>query len=350
MPWELAWQEALYGPAGFYRHHAPASHFSTSAEGVPGAGPLLAEALVALARRHGCTAVVDVGCGRGELLAHLRVLAPDLHLTGVDVVEPPRGLDVDRWLPSPGGATLPAALDGLTDTLVLAHEWLDVVPCPVAKRDSDKDGGWRALAVEPSGTEHVGPPLVGAELAWAERWLGPQVRRAEIGLSRDRALVDLLGRVVSGVVVAVDYGHLADDRPPSGTLTAYRDGREVPPVPDGSCDLTAHVAIDSLAGAVLDTPPQRRPDHGGPTGSTVPTSPTVPPRAVPHVLRQRDVLLDLLPDPHPATPVPHELARRQPTAYLRALARRSALATLTARGGLGDFWWVVAVVGEDVAA
>ena len=54
------------------------------------------------------------------------------------------------------------------------------------------------------------------------------------------------------MAVAVDYGHLPADRRP--TLTGYRDGRQVPPVPDGSCDLTAHVALDSCAattGAVL---------------------------------------------------------------------------------------------------
>ncbi len=94
-PWDVAWREALYGPGGFYRRSAPAAHFATSAQGIPGGGALLAEAVLALARRHSCTRVVDVGCGRGELLAHLRRLTPDLHLTGVDVVDRPHGLDVD---------------------------------------------------------------------------------------------------------------------------------------------------------------------------------------------------------------------------------------------------------------
>ena len=49
------------------------------------------------------------------------------------------------------------------------------------------------------------------------------------------------------MVLAVDYGHLAADRPPTGTLAAHRHGHLVPPVPDGSCDLTAHVAWDSAA-------------------------------------------------------------------------------------------------------
>ena len=121
--------------------------------------------------------------------------------------------------------------------------------------------------------------------------------------------------------MVVDYGHTAADRPAHGTLTAFRAGREVRPVPDGSCDLTAHVATDSLADAVRAT--------GRPS---------------PTLITQREIFRALLPDADPATPVPRALARSEPTAYLRALARRGALATLTARGGLGDLWWLVAPV------
>lgn len=37
--------------------------------------------------------------------------------------------------------------------------------------------------------------------------------------------------------------------PPFGTLTGFREGRETVPVPDGSCDITAHVALDACAEA-----------------------------------------------------------------------------------------------------
>ena len=317
-PWDAAWHEALYGPDGFYRRSAPAAHFATSVQGIPGGGALLAEAVLALARRNACTRVVDVGCGRGELLAHLRRLAPDLHLTGVDVVVRPHGLDVDDWLVSPGGAALPPGLRDLTDTLVLAHEWLDVVPCPLVRRDDD--GVWRTLTVTTHGTEALGPPVAGEQLAWAQRWLPLGIVRAEVGLPRDLALVDLLRRMTRGVVVVVDYGHTRETRPAYGTLTGYRDGREVAPVPDGSRDLTAHLAVDSLMTAALEH------TEGC------------------DLAPQREVLGELLGDP--TTPVSHATARREPTAYLQALARRSALATLTAPGGLGDFWWVVAIVGR----
>lgn len=341
VPWQQAWQDALYGADGFYRRAAPAAHFATSAQGIPGGGTLLAEAVASLARASGCTAVVDLGCGRGELLTHLRALDPTLHLTGVDVVDQPEGLDVDAWLVSPGSAGLPEDLRGLTRTLVLAHEWLDVVPCPVVQRD--ERGVWREVTVavedadeverpgrsHPVAVETSGAPPSGADLAWARRWLGPDVQRAEIGLPRDEAFADLLSRVSSGLVVAVDYGHTATHRPIQGTLTGFRAGQEVAPVPDGSCDLTAHVAVDALVAAVFPTGHPIWPGHPFPTGHPIWTG------------RQREVLRYLLSDPDP--PVPHGLAREQPQAYLESVARRAALTTLTT-GTLGDFWWIVAEV------
>ena len=324
LPWALAWQEALYGPHGFYRHQAPSGHFATSAQGLPGAGRLLAEAVLALAHRHGCSRIVDVGAGRGELLGHLRNLAPDLHLTGVDVVERPAGLDVERWLVSPGGTGLPADLVDLQDTLVLAHEWLDVVPCPVVQRAADDDSEglprWREVDVTADGSEHPGAPLTGADLEWARAWLGPGVGRAEIGAPRDRALAALLDRVRSGLVVVVDYGHTAADRPRHGTLTGFRSGREVRPVPDGSCDLTAHVAFDALAQVA---------------------------RAQTQLTTQTALLRELLGDP--GVPVPHHLATTEPGAYLDAVARRAALTALTAPDGLGDFHWLLAPLTDPPA-
>lgn len=315
LTWKDAWHEALYGSSGFYRRQAPADHFSTSVQGVPGAGRLLAEAVLQLARRHGCRRVVDVGAGRGELLTALRALDGDLDLLGVDVVDRPPALHAD-WLLSPGGAALPADLRGLRDTLVIAHEWLDVVPAPVVQRDDQ--GVWRVVTVAPDGTESLGPVLDGADLAWAEQWLTADVRRAEIGRPRDQAWADLVGRVGSGFVLAVDYGHTAADRPRHGTLTGFRAGREVDPVPDGTCDLTAHVAVDSLAAATPD--------------------------AAPSVLSQAEALRDLLGE-HPGRAPDRVLARTEPTAYLKALARRGAFAALTAPGGLGGFRWVVATRG-----
>ncbi|AXH97172.1 SAM-dependent methyltransferase [Ornithinimicrobium avium] len=323
MRWEQAWHEALYGPDGFYRRHAPAEHFATSTQGVPGAGEVLAAAVVALARGHGCTQVVDVGAGGGELLAHVAALAPDLQLTGVDVVDrrPP---GVHRWLLSPGGAELPEELVHLTDALVVAHEWLDVVPCPVVERD--EHGVWREVTVLPDGTEssrRVSSSGAASSdrdaeiLHWLGRWVPGHVVRAEVGPPRDRAAADLLGRIDRGVLLVVDYGHTREDRPVHGTLTGFRSGREVLPVPDGTCDLTAHVAVDSLVDHLADAFP----------GTTCEGS------------SQAEALTRLL--PAAGAQVPHELALSAPTAYLEALARRGALATLRAPDGPGGFHWLV---------
>jgi SAM-dependent MidA family methyltransferase len=77
--------------------------------------------------------------------------------------------------------------------------------------------------------------------------------RVEIGLPRDTVWAELVRRVArtprGGLLLAVDYSHPAHCRPRSGTLAAYRGGRAVPAVPDGSCDLTAHVALDAVATA-----------------------------------------------------------------------------------------------------
>ena len=168
----------------------------------------------------------------------------------------------------------------------------------------------RLIEVDGTGRQRSGAPVDAADLAWLRRHWPDAADTADIGTTRDAAWADLCARVDDGLVVAVDYGHLADDRPPGSTLVGYRRGRPTDPVPNGSTDLTAHVAVDTLAGAVLR--------------------------------RQRDVLA-----PHaPARPM-HDLARSDPARYLAELGRRGAWDALTARGGLGDFWWAIRRVRAD---
>lgn len=333
LPWRAAWQQALYGPGGFYRGYAgPAAHFTTATHGATGA--VLARALWAWADRLGCDGIVDVGAGRGELLAHLRAVEPTSPLTGVDVVERPDALPrTVGWLTAPGGSELPDEL-APRGALVVAHEWLDVVPCTVA--EADGAGTLREVLVDPvSGVESLGEALDDVDRAWCERFwpttelvraaggrksVHPRARtgregggvpvegrRVEVGRARDEAWAALLDRLDGGAAVAVDYGHTLGERPVGGSLTAYREGRVVDPVPDGSCDLTAHVAVDSLL-------------HD-------------------RLLRQTTALDEVgirgrRPD--------HALATQDPAAYLAGLAESSAVAALRQAGGFGDFWWVVA--------
>lgn len=300
IPWQQAWQQALYGINGFYRRpEGPAGHFRTACHA---GAPILAPALTRLAHQAGCTTIVDVGAGRGELLTALSQLGsefledtedltdspPDLftvpapaplagptrghgptsgkhpeatgdtvgartrlRLHGVDVVSRPPGLP-ERIGWSAGLSALPD--DVLDNALVVAWELLDVIPMPVA--EVDISGTVRIVLVDPTtGTERPGPPLTAMESAWCARWW-PVVDadpglRVEIGVPRDRVWMELVRKVArtprGGLLLAVDYSHQAEHRPQAGTLAAYRGGRAVPPFPDGSCDLTAHVALDAVA-------------------------------------------------------------------------------------------------------
>ncbi len=311
MGWPEAWQEALYGDVGFYRcADGPAAHFTTATHA--SLGMALARALLVVAGADRLGHVVDVGCGRGELLGHLRALDPKIALTGVDVVARPVDLDSSiRWLQSPGGAELPTDLGPLDHALVFAHEWLDVVPCEVA--EVDPAGMLRRRLVDPeTGREEWGGRLAPEESAWvAAHWPAHTPgQRVEVGLGRDRAWAGLLARLRSGTAIAVDYGHRSGERPAHGTLTAYREGGVVAPVPDGTCDLTAHVAMDTL-------------DHD-------------------ELVDQRTMLHSL--GLSGRTP-PRELASADPAAYLRALTESSAVTALTAPGSFGDFLWAVKRVG-----
>ena len=307
-PWQQAWDQALYGQGGFYRQAAgPAGHFSTATQGVPQIGEQLARALLTRMDLDGLDTFVDMGCGRGELLEQVHRLGPQVRCLGVDIVARPELSRPIGWLQSPGGQRLPDELDGLSDTLVFANEWLDVVPCPIA--ELDQDGELREVLVDAStGAEQLGDPLSGTHRQWSARFwpvdgLAPG-DRVEIGEPRDTAWDDLVSRVGSGLAIAVDYGHTVDSRPGSGTLTGFRAGRQVMPVPDGTCDLTAHVAMDALTHD--DLMDQRT------------------------ALRQLGVSGQI---------PPNDLARSNPAAYLQALGAASAAAALTARGGLGDFLW-----------
>lgn len=242
--WEQAWREALYAEDGFvHSGEPPAQHFRTSVH----VGTVLAEALLELLDRtdhalgHPASLeLVDLGAGGGELLAAM-VESADLALRrrlrplAVDLRPQPEG-----W-PLCWASVLPAQVTGL----VVAHEWLDALPCAVVEHDGERV---RRIQVSADGDEQLGAALSGPELRWLDHWWPLTAgERAEVGLPRDRAWADVLQHLRAGAALAVDYGHLREARPQSGTLAAYRHGRQVRPVPDGSCDLTAHVSLDSVA-------------------------------------------------------------------------------------------------------
>ncbi|WP_067181195.1 SAM-dependent methyltransferase [Microtetraspora niveoalba] len=312
--WREATRRALYGDGGFYLRERPGRHFRTSVHASPAfAGAvlrLLGEVDEALGGPQ-ILDLVDVGAGDGLLAASVLALAPSglagrLRVTAVDLSPRPDGLD-DRvaWV-----AAVPDEVAGL----VFANEWLDNVPVDVVELTGD---GPRLLLVDPeTGEERPGPAPDGADLAWLARWwpLRAEGDRAEIGRPRDDAWASLLVRLTRGTAVAVDYAHPVDDRPAAGTLAGYRDGAAVPPVPDGSCDITAHVALDACAAAG---------ERAGARTTTLTT--------------QREALRRL--GVTGARP-PLALAHSDPRGYLRALGRASEEAELIDPAGLGRFGWL----------
>ncbi|MFI6804074.1 SAM-dependent methyltransferase [Streptomyces luteogriseus] len=316
--WRAAARDALYAPGGFYRRaEGPAGHFRTSVHATPLFAQAVARLLCRVDEALGRPAVldfVDMAAGRGELTSGvLAALPADVaartRAYAVEIAERPAGLDHRiEWLaePPPG-----------TTGLLFANEWLDNVPVEVAEVDGA--GVARLVLVREDGTERLGEPVDGEPARWLERWWplsGEEGRRAEIGLPRDEAWAAAVATLRRGLAVAVDYAHTAGTRPPFGTLTGFREGRETTPVPDGSCDLTAHVALDACAlpgGRVL---PQREALRAlGVTGSRPPLA----------------------------------LASTDPAAYVRALASAGEAAELTTAGGLGDFGWLAQPIGiEDL--
>jgi SAM-dependent MidA family methyltransferase len=312
MRWRPAMERALYAPeGGFYRRpEGPAGHFRTSVHASPQYGEAVGRLLLEVDEALGHPeeiALIDVGAGRGELVGQLAGLLPGrLRAYGVELAARPDGLVPEvHWRD-----TVPQGAVGL----LFANEWLDNVPLDLAERDDA--GVLRYLEVDESGAERLGGPLEPADAAWVARWW-PEGDRVEIGRPRDEAWAAAVGALERGLAVAVDYAHRKSTRPTFGTLTGFRAGREVAPVPDGSCDLTAHVALDAVA------------------------APGV------HSLwtTQREALRAL--GVSGARP-PLALASSDPAGYLRALAGAGEAAELTASSGLGGFGWLLQAVRMPV--
>jgi len=304
--WEQAWQQALYDPGGFVDTGSPPSaHFRTSVH----VGSVLAEAVAELVGRVDTALghpaeldVVDLGAGGGELLTGVCAAVP----VGLRARMRPLAVDLR---PAPSGwssgwaAVLPARVRGL----LVAHEWLDALACPVVMHDGVTV---RRVQVTDDGRQRLGPAAGGAVLAWLQRWSPLRAgMRVEVGLPRDVSWAGVLRSVVTGAAVAVDYGGMqAGD-----TLAAYRRGRQVRCAPDGHCDLTAHVfwpSVQALAPAVLRTQAQVLADLGAYPGGT---------------------------DRRPPTADPWQ--------WLLGTVRAGHLAELCDPAGLGGFGWLVAGCG-----
>ena len=371
MTWRQAMQAALYGPGGFYtRGEPPARHFRTSVHVTPGYAAAVLELLRQVDAGLGHPEridLVDVGAGRGELLEQVLAAAAEpvppervpqgsglsgRGLAGRALADPDlagRGL-ADRGLAGPGPAgrgqagqglagrisgcavevaPRPPGLDprigwervppaGITG-LVIASEWLDNIPLDVVELTA---AGPAVVQVDPvTGAERPHGQPGQADLAWIRDWWPLRARgeRAEVGRTRCTAWAGVIGRIDRGVAVAADYGHLKAARPGCGTLTGYLEGRAVPAVPDGSRDITAHVALDACAEA----------GRAAGAGETVLTTQRAALRALGLDARRPQL----------------GLAASDPEGYALALCRASQDAELVDPAGLGGFGWLVQAVG-----
>ena len=305
--WRTAWDRAN---SHFYAHASPREHFRTSAH-YPDllAAGILSVILEALPDRTQPLTIVEVGADEGALARalaehaqragwHCEVVAYDLRAgAGVTAARMPEGL-------APGDVR----------GVLLAHEWLDDVACERVVFDDHclprlllHDGERDVTGPRLADTRACGDLEVDADalLLWLQRWL-PDARpglTAEVGLARDDAWSTCLHHLREGVAVAIDYAVTPSERAGTGSrITGYAHGRRVPVCLDGTVNVTAHVAFDSLIAATTHLADR----------STL--------------LRQREALA---------------ATSRSEDGPLSAMAQASQLATLRSVPGLGSFRWLM---------
>ncbi|WP_432558663.1 hypothetical protein [Granulicoccus sp. GXG6511] len=236
----------------FWGTNRPREHFDTPSSLCAGA---LSSLFLTWIKEFDLRGLLEIGAGDGAILDEFSARDPLLDCAGVDVRSSPRSgkwqgitaaWDVvhEEWR----GRTPPLGSD---PQLAIAVEWLDDLPATVACRDQ-----WgRPVALGPSGRTAA---LTPADARWLERWW-PRLEpggRAVVGHTRDRAWRWLAERLAPGSVLAtIDYGHMVDGRPADGGLAAHLRGRPVPPGP--GANVTASVAVDSLAAAVEELGAER---------------------------------------------------------------------------------------------
>ena len=268
--WSQAWRDSQSGEGGFYRTHRAEEEFATSVHIGSQLATHLAQRLERIRDQQpdADLTFIDVGAGDGSLTEQVHRLAPhDVRCIGVDLRTRPASLDNDiTWISREITSTIDdiTGRDGQWAGVLVAHEFLDDIPCDVLELDEHHVP--RVVLVDPAdGAEEIGP-AIGDPAAtrylqfpehtgeWLQRWW-PATRplaRREMGLSRDLVWARLRRVISFGEAIAIDYAHSFDERRSgawdAGTVKGFARGRPRRPVPDGSVNITAHVALDSCAG------------------------------------------------------------------------------------------------------
>jgi len=217
----------------------------------------------------GRIAILDVGCGTGEITRRLAALYPEAELAGVDLIEShlelARGMSAglgERLRYEPADATALPFADGAFDLVVCRH-MLQVVPDPaaivaellrVAKR-----GGVLHLLAEDYHMLQAEPPADPAALDPDVFWLrGPVAFGRAIGTDL-RIGRTLFGHLRRAGARKIDVHHLVVDTVRSDRATlaammeAWRDGFAGPISEETGFDLATAVAhFDAMIATIRD--------------------------------------------------------------------------------------------------
>jgi SAM-dependent MidA family methyltransferase len=308
-------EAALYDPDhGYYARRVPGADYRTAPTLTPWFGRLVCRHLrqqwEAMGRPDPFT-VVEVGGGGGDLAAAvLAGFGPALRWRFVERFDAVRELQRRRLPEDAPAEWVPVLGTDPVDGCVLANEVLDNMPVHVLERTAD---GYREVYVTAAGgrlTETLGPPSKEAaalaapalpHLSEGDRW---EVRPIQAWCEAAAATLR------RGSLLVFDYGDVEPDlwlRRPAGSLVTYRDDRmgNDPLEAPGLTDVTAHVDFSHLQRSALAA------------GFEAPA-----------LRSQRELLLSL--------GLQDVVDRLRAEPGMAALAERSRVGALAARGGLGD--------------
>jgi SAM-dependent MidA family methyltransferase len=250
MPIQDRWRER-WSKDGFYRDHTPYQHFDTFIQHSEHLGNVLSTWLTDV--NGGRVEIVDLGAGDGGLASSLSTLLPTAIVHAVDVRQRPAHLSSDvAWHTLDVTRERLPHLDAKATPVLIAHEFLDDVPCDVVEVDNSGTCIW----MHADGNGFLTPGDVVEDQGtrdWIHRWWPPlrPGMRIEVGLARDQLWHRLLRTWPNTIGIAIDYGHTLRERMigtwDGGTVTGYRNGHQVVPQLDGHTNVTAHVAVDAIA-------------------------------------------------------------------------------------------------------
>lgn len=252
---------ALYDPDGGYFTSGPLrSHqqgdFLTSPEVSSEFGATLARYVereyVRLCGPEDFT-VLEAGAGSGSLLdALLGELSFTPRAVAVEASRAARKVIAAR-LPRVD-VVPPDRLPGRIRGVVIANELMDNLPMAVAVREGD---GWteRWIALDSAELVLVEAPARSDVVAWLDAYAvkTPQGGVVECQLEAASWLTGMIGRLVSGSILVIDYGDTDEGLSPrrrEGTLRTYRS-HHLGPYPldePGETDMTADVNFSALLG------------------------------------------------------------------------------------------------------